>query len=144
MAGVSIDLSKAHLSRQYGDITAVFSWLNDGRALFLIPTYRRGAPWFVVLEPAAHEWDDHSATNVAMVAMRAMKACEVLGIEPSPINARRIVSLVDDALPDLIRMPSAPPTEYYAASHGQMLLRADGVPLASEEIRIEKQGATYG
>jgi hypothetical protein len=41
-------------------------------------------------------------------------------------------------------MPSAPPTEYYRASHGQMLLRADGVPLAAEEIRIEKQGATYG
>lgn len=144
MAGVSIDLSKAHLSRQYGDITAVFSWLNDGRALFMIPTFRRGAPWFVVLEPAAHEWDDRSRTNIVMVAQRAVKACEVLGIEPTPQNARRMVSIVNDAIPDLVRMPSAPPTEYYAASHGQMLLRADGVPLASEEIRVEKQGAIYG
>jgi len=144
MAVVSIDLRKAHLSRQYGDITAVYSWINDGRALFLIPSYRKGAPWFIVMEPAAHEWDDHDAQNVMQVAHRAVKACEVLGIEPTPQNARRIVSIVNDAIPDLVRMPSAPPTEYYSASHGQMLLRADGVPLAAEEIRIEKQGATYG
>lgn len=144
MAGVSIDLSKAWLSRQYGDITAVFSWLNDGRALFLIPTHRVGAPWFVVMEPAAHEWDDQDKKMLSMVVIRAIKACDVLGITPTPQNAHRIVGIVNDALPDLIRMPSAPPVEYHKASYGSMVMRENGVPFAQEEIRVEKQGPTYG
>jgi len=140
---VSIDLRKAHQHRRYGDILAVWSWLNDERALFLIPAVRSRAPWFVVLEPAAHEWDDHSATNIRLLAHRAMKACEVLGLEENPANARRIVRIVNDALPELVRMPSRQPNDFRPASYGQILLRADGVPIAAEEIRYEDAGAQY-
>jgi hypothetical protein len=139
----SLDLRKAHLSRHYGDIVAVFSWINDGRALFLIPRYRNAAPWFVVMEPAAHEWDDREGKNVMDVIARAVKACDVLGIEPTPRNARRIVGIVNDSMVELLRMPSAPPTEYKPGSIGSMILREDGVPIASEAIRLEVEGATY-
>ena len=138
-----IDLSKAYLSRVHGDITAIYSWLNDERALFLIPHLRKGAPWFVVMENAAFTWDDQDPRNVAAVVQKSMKACEVLGIEPTPVNCRRIAGIVIDGLPDLIRMPAKPPVEYHNASFGRMELRADGKAIAEEDIRIEKEGATY-
>ncbi len=139
----TIDLSKAHLSRVHGDITVIFSWINDERAMVLVPHLRKGAPWFVVMESAAYTWDDEDANNIHIVVKKATKACEVLGIDPSPHNCRRIAGLVIDGLPDLIRMPSSPPVEYYKTSFGNMELRADGHVIAAEDIRIEKEGASY-
>lgn len=143
--GASIDLRKAHLSRQYGDILAVFSWINDGRALFLIPAFRRRAPWFVVMERAAYEWDDRDPRMLAMVVQRAVKACDVLGIEPTPANARRVIRIVNDAIPDLLLMPSAPLPEFLRGTFGHVELRANGELLAAQDIRIEAAGgASYG
>lgn len=142
--GASIDLSKAHHSQQYGDLLAIYSWINDERALFLIPHRRKGAPWYVVMEPAAHTWSDQSEwSNIPAVIAKAQKACEVLGIEPSQINVRRIIGIVNDAIPTLLRMPHAPEREKYSASFGQMRLNADGKTIAHEEIRLEKEGAQY-
>lgn len=141
--GASLDTSKAHLVRPYGDIVAVWSWLNDGRALFLIPAHRKGAPWFIVMEQAAHEWDDHDATNIRLLAQRATKACEVLGLDPL-LNANRIISIVNDAIPELVAMPSRQPTERRGPSYGQMILRADGKEIAAQEIYNESEGVTYG
>lgn len=139
----TIDLHKAHLSRVHGDITVIFSWLNDERAMFLIPHLRKGAPWYIVMEGAAYTWDDSLQADVAKVAAKAVKACEVLGIEPSPHNCRRIAGIIIDGLPDLIRMPSSPPTEYYGSSFGSLELRADGKAIAGDEIRVEKEGVSY-
>ncbi len=142
--GVSLDLRKAHLSRQYGDITAIFSWINEERALFLIPSFRKGAPWFIVMEPAAHSWRDDNPANIQTAVAKGVKACDVLGIEPSPINVRRIVGIVNDSIADLVRMPSSPPVEYLTPSFGTMQLRGDGQELANRPILIEKQGTQYG
>lgn len=139
----SLDLRKAHKSHVRGDITMVYTWVNDERAMVLIPHLRKGAPWFVVMESAAHTWDDEDARNIPQVVRKATKACEVLGIEPSPWNCRRIAGLIIDGLPDLIRMPSSPPAEFHRASFGNMELRADGNVIAADEIRVEKEGAEY-
>lgn len=141
---VSIDLSKAHLSRVHGDLTVIFSWLNDERAMFLVPHLRKGAPWYIVMESAAYTWDDMDAKNVPIVVAKAGKACEVLGIEPTPWNCKRLAGIIIDGLPDLVRMPSSPPTEYLRSSFGKMELRANGEVIAGDDIRIEKEGATYG
>lgn len=141
---ISVDLRKAHAHRTHGDITAIFTWMNDERALVLLPHRRAGAPWYVVMEGAAWTWNDQDPKNVATVARKGMKACEVLGIEPSPWNVRKIAGIITDALPDLIRMPSAPPKEYVKGSFGTMLLMADGKPMAGDDIRIEQEGVTYG
>lgn len=141
--GVSIDLRKAHLHRQHGDLLAVYTWVNDARALVLIPHRRKGAPWYVVEESAAYLWDDSAPGTSALVAKKAMHACEVLGIEPTAHNAMRVASIIIDGLPELIRMPAAPEKEYHSASHGQLLLREDGMAIAGEDIRVEKEGATY-
>lgn len=72
-----IDLRKAHLHRQHGDLLAVYTWINAERALVLIPAYRPKAPWYVAMESAAYLYDDP-----AYLAKACVKACEVLGIEP--------------------------------------------------------------
>jgi hypothetical protein len=77
------------------------------------------------------------------VAAKALKACEVLGLEPTPRNAQRIATIIIDGLPDLIRMPAAPPAELHDASLGRMTLRADGRTLAEQDLRLETGGATY-
>lgn len=142
--GASIDLSRAHHHQVYGDLVAIYSWINDERALFLIPRFRKGAPWYVVMEPAAHTWSDQSEwTNIREVCAKGMKACEVLGIEPNPTNVRRLVGIVNDAIPVLLRMPHAPDKELYRQSFGQMQMRANGQVMAAEDIRLEKEGATY-
>lgn len=143
--GASIDLNRAHHHQAYGDLLAIFSWINDERALFLIPRYRKGAPWYIVMEPAAHSWSDQSEwANIPAVCAKGSKACEVLGIEPNPTNVRRIVGIVNDAIPVLVRMPHSPDKELHRGSFGQMRLRADGKELAAQDIRLEREGAMYG
>lgn len=131
------------MSRVHGDLTVIFSWVNDERAMVLVPHLRKGAPWYVVMESAAYTWDDMDARNVPVVAAKAAKACMVLGIEPSPSNCRRLAGLIIDGLPDLIRMPSKPPAEYHRANFGHMELRADGDVIAADHIRLEKEGQEY-
>ena len=135
----SLDLRRAHLHRRHGDLLAVFTWVNDERAMVLLPAFRPGAPWYIVMESAAFKYDDP-----AYLARQCVTACEVLGIEPSRANWVRVAGIIHDGLPDLIRMPSAPPTEFHRGSFGAMTLRADGQVLAQQDIRIEREGATYG
>lgn len=142
--GASIDLRRAHLHRNYGDLVAVWSWLNEERALFLIPRFRKGAPWFVVLEPAAHEWDDRDPRLIMLVIARAVKACDVLGFEPTPANARRIIRIVNDAIPELVAMPHRQEPEKLPGSHGSMILLENGREVGGEEIRLDDTGVQYG
>ena len=137
--GASLDTRKAHLTRQNGDIIAVYTWVNDERAMVLIPAYRPGAPWYIVMESAAFRYDDPT-----YLASQCAKACEVLGIEPSRPNWVRVATIIHEGLPDLIRMPSAPLPEQYAASIGSMQLRADGQVLAEQDVRLDKEGVQYG
>ena len=170
--GAQIDLRKAFLSRQYGDILAVLSWINDKRALFLIPALRQRAPWFIVMEQAAFEWNAEDRENFAPVLTggqrrkleklpeavrqsfmaelqqsglnaRAAKACDVLGIEPSRINVHRIISIVNDALEDLVRMPSAPPVEQLPGSFGTLQVREAGQVVSATDIRLDQEGIVY-
>lgn len=140
---VSIDSTKAHLTRVHGEITAIYTWMNGDRVLLLAATYRPGnafvpgAPVYVIRESNAHAYD-----NPHQLAATANKAAEVLGLGSTAVF--KIADIIIEGLPDLIEMPSAPQEkDYYKGSHGQMILSADGKPIAAEEIRIEKAGAEY-
>ena len=135
---VSLDLRKAHKVRRHGDLLAIYTWVNDERALVLLPSRRKNAAWFVVCESAAYRYDD-----VSVLAAQCVKACEVLGVEPSQRNWVRIASIIHEGLGDLIRIPSAPTPEL-GPSVGQVQLRADGELIAQTDIRHEQQGASYG
>lgn len=142
---VSLDLRRAHLVRQHGDITAVYTWVNDERALVLVATYRGGnqfvpgAPWYVILEKNAHAYDDP-----VQLARTAHKAATVLGLDDSSSTWAKIATIIHDGLPDLVRMPTAPAAEFHRGSFGHQELRADGQLVAAQDIRLEKDGATYG
>lgn len=133
-----LDPSKAFLIRQHGDLTAVYSWINDERALILIPAHRPGAPWYCVLESAAFKYDDP-----AYLAKQCTIACDVLGIEPSKPNWVRVATIINEGLPDLVRMPTAPERDRMRGSIGEMKLLADGQQIAGEEIRLDKEGLVY-
>lgn len=138
--GISLDLKKAHISRFHGDLCAVYTWINEERAMVLVPWRRAGAPWYVVMEPAAYKYDDPR-----YLATQCKKACEVLGLEPSTPNWVRVATIIHDGLPDLVSMPSAPPITYSKAAYGNMAITAEGKTVAAEEIRVPEQaGATYG
>lgn len=135
----TIDTSKAHLIRVHGDITAIYTWINDERAMVLAPTYRKGAPWYVVMESAAWKYN-----NPQYLARQCPTACEVLGIEPSTTNWARIASIINDGLPDLVRMPSMPIVAPRGDAYGALKLFADGEQIAEEAILNEvAEGATY-
>ena len=134
----SLDLRKAHLTRIHGDLMAVYSWIDDERALFLIPHLRPGAPWYIVKESAAFKYDDPG-----YMARQCPVACDVLGLEPSRANWVRVATIINEGLPDLVRMPTAPLPEMHRASRGSIQLRADGKVVGAEEIKLEKQGAQY-
>lgn len=135
---VSIDLSKAHAAHAFGDMIQILTWVNDERAMVLLPRYRKGAPWFIVCESAAWKYGD-----VSYLARQSAKAAQVLGMDENKSSAMKIATIIHEGLSDLIRMPSSPPAELHKASLGHMILREDGKPIAGEDIRIEKEGAEY-
>jgi len=149
--GVSLDLRKAHHSRVHGDIVAVQTWVNDERSLVLLPTHRKDAGWYILGESAAWKWNinaiDPTERNTVLTHAdnQARIACMMLGIEATLRNRARIVNIITDTLPDLIRMPAAPEQEFIDAAFGEMRLMADGQVIKAEDIKVQKAaGATYG
>lgn len=140
----TIETRNAHLVRHHGDLSAIYTWINDERALVLVPVNRPGAPWYVVMEGAAWTWDYNDPEQVATVARKSRKACEVLGLEPTVRNMARVTSIIAEGIPDLTRMPSAPMPSYLRGAIGQMILKADGKPMAGRDIQVEIPGTSYG
>lgn len=146
---LELDLRKAHSSRVHGDIVAVLTWVNDARALVLIPAIRRDAGWYIVEESAAYLWNINAIDRgereaaLAHANKQARIACSMLGIEPSTRNRARLITIVTDVMPDLLRMPSSPAEEFLSGAIGQMQVRADGKVIAGEDIKVAVEGATY-
>lgn len=139
MGRLSLDLNKAHLHRQHGDLMVIYTWCNDERAMVLIPAYRKGAAWYIVLESASYKYD-----NRFYLEKQCQIAAEVLGMEPSPNNWMKLATVILDGLPDLIEMPSAPDPTLMRSPIGAMSLFADGKLMAGQDIRLEAEaGATY-
>lgn len=150
--GVSLDLRKAWKHHRHGDLLVVLTWVNDERSLVLMPALRRGTGWYIVQESAAFKWGiDHPDPAISRPAMthaigQAEIACQMLDMEPSRENKARIMAIVSSWMPDLCRMPSAPPDPYAlnGATFGEATLRADGEVVSGEEIRVLDSGVAYG
>jgi len=136
---VSLDLRKAHASHVYGEVTAILTWVNDERALVLLATHRKGSPWYIVCESAAWKYDDPS-----YLASQCAKAAEVLDLDQTSTAWFKLATIINDGLGDLVRMPSAPPPEYVSGNFGHSILSADGKVVAEQDIRVEREGVTYG
>jgi hypothetical protein len=148
---VSLDLNKAWKHQRHGDLVVVLTWVNDSRALVMLPAHRRDAGWYIVDESAAWRWGvDHPDAMARRIAMehamqQSLMACTILGIEPSKVNRARIISVITGWIPDLVRMPSAPLPEFSDVVQGEVVLKVDGEVVREEEIKVERtEGATYG
>ena len=136
---ITVDTRKAHLTRRHGDLMAIYTWVDAERALVLIPHLRPGAPWYIVKESAAFKYDDPK-----YLAHQCVIACDVLGIEPNKSNWVRVATIINEGLPDLIRIPTAPMPELERQAIGVMQLREDGKVIAGEDIHLEvESGVTY-
>lgn len=51
--GIEVDTRKAHLCREHGQFTAIYTWVIDERALILLNHLRPGSPFIVIGESAA-------------------------------------------------------------------------------------------
>lgn len=137
---VQLDPRKAHKAHIVGDILVILTWVNDERALVLMPAHRaQGAPWFIVCESAAYKYD-----NPNYLAQQAAKAASVMGMDETTSTWYRVADLIMNYLPDLIRMPSSPEPEKMDHAIGEMKLMADGQLIKGEEIRLDKEAVTYG
>lgn len=137
---ISLDPRKAHQTRLHGDILAIYTWVNDERAMVLIPALRApGSPWFIVCESAAWKYDDPH-----YLARQAAKAAEVLGMDETTSSWYRIATLIHEGLPDLIRMPSSPQEAEVGKAIGEMHLKSDGQIIASDVIRDTVEVPSYG
>ena len=136
--GVSVDTRKAFLVRQHGDITAIYTWMDEDRVLILVPTFRKGAPWYCIKESAAYKYDDD-----LYLANQAKLAADILGMGDERSAWVRIGTIILEGLPDLIEMPSAPAPELSRDAIGQVLVRADGEVIGGEDIRLPKAVLEY-
>ena len=100
---VTLDPRKAHAVHHKGDVLHILTWVNDERAMVLMPALRLpGSPWFIICESAAYKYDDPG-----YLARQSAKAAQVLGMAETSSSAFRIADLVMNYLPDSIRIPQA-------------------------------------
>ena len=137
---VKLDPRQAHKAHIVGDILIILTWVNDERAMVLMPAHRaQGSPWFVICESASYRYD-----TPRYLAQQSAKAAEVLGMDETSSTAFRIADLILNYLPDLIRMPTAPDPEKALASFGQMHLKEDGKIIHSEDLTLDAPVPEYG
>ncbi len=132
---VQLDPRRAHKAHIIGDILAILTWVNDERALVLMPAHRaQGSPWFVICDSAAYLYDDP-----AYLAKKSRLAAEVLGMDETDSTWKRIAGIIMNYLPDLIRMPSAqPPEKIVGTEYGEIALKADGEEVAREALALDE------
>lgn len=135
---VSLDIRRAHAAHRYGDIIQVLTWVNDERAMVLLPAHRKGAPWYIVCESAAFKYDDPQ-----YLARQSRKAAEVLGMGDDRSTWYKLATIIHDGLPDLIRMPSAQPPDNHKGNFGHMTLKIDGETITQEDVRVPDDGMSY-
>ena len=127
--GLVVNTKRAHRVVQRGDLTLILTWVNDERAMVLLPTFRRGAPWFIVMDSVAWRYDDPR-----YLARMSAKAAEVLGMDGQEV---RIATLLHDNLGELVTMPSAPPVRHVREVMGEVRMLEDGKEIGGAEVRAE-------
>lgn len=127
--GLTVNTARAHATYRRGDLTLILTWVNDERAMVLLPTFRQGAPWFIVTDSVAWRYDEPR-----YLARMSIKAAEVIGMEG---QEARIGAFLHDHLGELVTMPSAPPLRQSRATHGEIRFMADGKLVGGEEARAD-------
>lgn len=101
--------------RVKNDIVVSFQWLMTGKrdpeaCMVLFPTVPKmdgGA--YAVPQGNAYEYSDNKGNPTPHLLTAAYNAAQSMGFFPDQSTVFRIVDIIVDALPDLLRMPSDQP-----------------------------------
>ena len=100
-----------------GDICISYQWFDIGKrdvaaCMVLFPTTRKmdgGA--YAIPQENAYEYADSKGDPTPYLMVAAFNAAASMGFFPDQSTVFRIVDIIVDGLPDLIRMPSDQPGE---------------------------------
>lgn len=117
---VELGGERAWLTRTKGDIVCSFQWMHiddiDPDApvacMCLFPAMRQmdvGA--YVIPQRNAHEYATSSGEQSPALLGLAFKACAHMGFFPDRMTVHRVMDIVLENLPDLIRMPCDQPSD---------------------------------
>lgn len=106
---------RAWLQRVKGDICVTYQWLHAGQrepsaCIVLFPTTMKmdgGA--YCIPQENAHAYADNRGNPTPQLVASAFNAAISMGFFPDKSTVHRIVDIIIDGIPDLIRMPSEMP-----------------------------------
>jgi hypothetical protein len=109
----ALDLNHTKSSRQFGDITAMFTWIGKDKTpcVALVPTNLIGKrPIRPCVIPMTSSWAWAEETgDGAHCARQSMIFAECLGLNPANVNdVMRVTSIIRECLGDLLAMPPKP------------------------------------
>jgi hypothetical protein len=119
-----VELGGTSAHRQFikGDIVCSLQWLDLGGedgpepCAALFPTSRRmEAGAFVVPQAKAYEYFTPQGNPTAHLMGAAFKACAQMGFHPDRSTVFRVIDVLTDAAPDLVKMPSSLPASVQEA-----------------------------
>lgn len=114
---VELGGERTWLQRTKGDICITFQWLDIGKrepaaCMVLFPTTMKmdgGA--YAIPQDNAYEYADAAGEPTPYLMVAAFNAAQSMGFFPDQSTVFRIVDIIVENLPDLIRMPSEQPGE---------------------------------
>lgn len=112
-----VELGGEHswLQRSKGDIVANYQWLDIGNrepeaCLVLFPqTLKLEGGAYVIPQGNAHEFCTNKGDPTPHLLTAAYNAAVTMGFFPDQSTVFRIIDIIAEGLPDLVRMPSEQP-----------------------------------
>ena len=126
----------AWLKRINHGLVSSYQWLNGEPALFLFPAGKERGGAFVLPLESAHQWVmSNGHPDLAHAIPVAMQAAKTMGLGADKSTIRRIVDVIIDGIPDLLRMPpKRPEPEQQGPAIGEAAIKIDGETVAEREI----------
>lgn len=112
---VMVGGDRAWLQRTKGDIAISFEWLDVGKqepsaCMVLFPTaLKMDGGAYAIPQDNAYEYADDKGGPTPYLLTAAYNAAATMGFFPDQSTVFRIVDIIVEGLPDLIRMPSDQP-----------------------------------
>lgn len=138
---ISINPDQCAYKRQHGQFMALYTYVNDERAMILFPLYRTGidgrpAPWAIICDSAAWQYDDPK-----YLMSQAMRYCSMWDMADKS-TAVKLATIIHEGLSDLIRIPPQKPDQEQLAAQkaapvlGEIDVRIDGEKVAEDVLSM--------
>lgn len=114
---VELGGERTWLQRVKGDICITFQWLHVGKkepqaCMVLFPaTLKLDGGAYAIPQENAYEYVTSNGNPTPYLLTAALNAATSMGFFPDQSTVFRIVDIIVDNLPDLVRMPSEQPGE---------------------------------